>query len=340
MTTRCAFGDHQVITDIADVLGYAHDVHSTEPSKWSAALRVTLAGLAFVAVAIASFLFGVYSYPRGLWPVSMLRGLGDAVRDRGTRDDFGRLISYPGKIDVACPPQDGHTAVILAMGQSNVANHADRRETTRHGRAVVGYFEGKCHIAESPLLGATSDGGEFLTMLADRLVDDGLYRTVVIVSMGVGGSPISRWAPHGDLNASLSASLRRLATDYRVTHVIWHQGETDFANATAAATYTAAFASLGGTLQEAGVAAPIFTAVATRCGTPWVADNAIARAQRRLADGQRVFLAVDADALLNPEDRSDGCHFSESGQRKVATAYAAAIRQWKSQSAAQGTGTR
>lgn len=304
-------------------------------------MRATFAGLALVAVAIASYLFGVYSYPRGLWPIGLLRGLGDAVRAPGTRDDFGRLVAYPGKVEVACPPQDGHTAVILAMGQSNVANHAARRETTRHGHAVVGYFEGKCHIAESPLLGATSDGGEFLTMLADRLVDDGLYRTVVIVSTGVGGSPISRWAAPGDLNSGLSASLRRLAADYRVTHVIWHQGETDFANATTAEAYAAAFASLAGTLAEAGVAAPVFTAVSTRgCATPWVADNAIARAQRGLADDSRVFLATDTDALLNPEDRSDGCHFSESGQRKVATAYAAAIRRWASAQAGQSIGKR
>jgi hypothetical protein len=305
-------------------------VSTTDSGKRLAPCRIALAGLSIVAVAIVSYLFGVYSYPRGLWPTSILRGLGDAVREPGTRDDFGRLVSYPGKIQVACPPQDGHTAAILAIGQSNVANHAARRVTTRHGSAVLSYFEGKCHIASSPLLGATSDGGEFLTMLADRLVDDSLYRTVVVVSSGVGGSPISRWARHGDLNASLSGSLRRLAADYRVTHVIWHQGETDVANATTADTYKAAFASLVGTLGEAGVEAPVFTSVSTRCGAAWTAGNPIALAQRALADGRRVFLATDTDALLAPDDRSDGCHFSESGQRKVAAAYAAAIRQWTS----------
>ena len=42
-----------------------------------------------------------------------------------------------------------------------------------------------------------------------------------------------------------------------------------------------------------------------------------------LVDGRRVVLATDADALLTPDDRSDGCHYSESGQRKMAAAYAA-----------------
>ncbi len=314
----------------ACVATYTAGVSTTDPAKRPASFRVVLMGLAIVAVAIVSYLFGVYSYPRGLWPIGALRGLGDTVREPGARDDFGRLTAYPGKIPVACPPQDDRTAVILAMGQSNVANHGARRETTRHGSHVVGYFDGKCHIAASPLLGATSDGGEFLTMLADWLVDDGLYRTVVIVSSGVGASPISRWARDGDLNASLSSRLRQLAANYRVTHVIWHQGETDLANATTADAYKAAFASLIGTLGEAGVEAPVFTSVSTRCAATWTAGNPIALAQRALADGRRVVLATDADALLAPDDRTDGCHYSEAGQRKIAAAYAAAIRSSRS----------
>lgn len=309
---------------------YTAGVSTTDPGKRPASPRVVLVGFAIVAVAIVSYLFGVYSYPRGLWPIGALRGLGDVVREPGARDDFGRLTAYPGKIPVTCPPQNDHTAVILAMGQSNVANHAARRLITRHGSDVVGYFDGKCSIAASPLLGATGDGGEFLTMLADRLVDDGLYRTVVVISSGVGASPISRWAQHGDLNASLSVRLRQLAANYRVTHVIWHQGETDLANATAADAYKAAFESVVGTLGEAGIEAPVFTSVSTRCSAAWTAANPIALAQRALADGRRVVLATDADALLTPDDRSDGCHYSEAGQRKIAAAYAAAIRSSRS----------
>ncbi|HLM10931.1 MAG TPA: hypothetical protein VK362_01035, partial [Reyranella sp.] len=79
-------------------------------------------------------------------------------------------------------------------------------------------------------------------------------------------------------------------------------------------------------LTENGVNAPIYTSVSTRCGISWNADNPIARAQRSLARDKRVHVAADTDALLAPEDRDDTCHLSESGQRKVATAYARAIR--------------
>ena len=104
------------------------------------------------------------------------------------------------------------------------------------------------------------------------------------------------------------------------------KASSDVANATTSEAYTAAFASLVASLTENGVAAPIYTAVSTRCNTSWNADNPIARAQRSLAQDKRVHVAADTDALLAPEDRDDTCHLSESGQRKVATAYARAIR--------------
>ena len=297
---------------------------------WPAFHRFMRFGLILAGVGVAFYLFGLYSYPRALWPSNVLRGLGDNVRSAGVRDDFGRLVAYPGKIEQPCPAQAERTGVILAIGQSNVANHAAGRVTTRHGNRVLSYFNGKCHISASPLLGATSNGGEYLTILADRLVDDGVYGTVIIVSSGIGGTPISRWQRNGDLNAMLMNTLRDLSPRYKVTDVIWHQGESDVANATTTEGYTAAFASLVASLTENGVDAPIYTSVSTRCGPSWNADNPIARAQRSLARDKRVLVAADTDALLAPEDRDDTCHLSESGQRKVATAYARAIRNVRS----------
>jgi hypothetical protein len=303
---------------------------STERSHLSALRCLGFSGITIVAVAIGSYLYGLYSYPRGLWPASALRGIGDAVRHAGTNDDYGRLIAYPGKISVACPAQTADTAVLLAIGQSNVANHAARRVSTLYGRGVINYFDGRCHIAASPLLGASSNGGEFLTLLGDRLLDHGLYKNVVVVSSGIGGSPISRWAKGGDLNAMLVATLSQVAKDYRVTHVVWHQGESDYARATTSDVYEAAFGSLVTTLTANGVDAPIYVSISTRCGTPWSAVNPVAEAQRRLADERRVFLAADTDTLLESGDRYDDCHFAESGQGKVAAAYAAAIKRSRS----------
>jgi hypothetical protein len=189
----------------------------------------------------------------------------------------------------------------------------------------VSYFDGKCHVAGSPMMGASGDGGEFLTLLADRLIDDDVYRSVIIVPSGIGGMPIALWRRNGQLNDMLLRTLGGLPPGYKVTQVLWQLGESDFLLATPADDYVAAFRSLIGVLGENGVDAPLYISISTKCG-PWTADNPIAAAQRSLIDDRRVYLGVDTDALLAAKDRYDGCHLSESGQRKTAAAYAEAIK--------------
>jgi hypothetical protein len=240
-------------------------------------------------------------------------------------DGYRRLVGYTGKTERPCPPPTPRTAIILAIGQSNIANEAAARVATRHPNAVLSYFAGKCYVAGSPLLGASGDKGEFLTLLADRLIDDDLYRGVIVVASGIGGTPIADWQRNGPLNDMLLRILKGRPPGYKVTQVLWHQGESDFSSATPATDYVAAFRSLVDVLAENGVDAPLYLAVSTKCGS-WTADNPIATAQRSLVDDRRVFLGVDADRLLAAKDRYDDCHLSESGQRKVAAAYADAIK--------------
>jgi hypothetical protein len=252
-------------------------------------------------------------------------------RFRGTYGEAGRLIAYPGKAEVPCPASGPDTAVVLAIGQSNIANHSEKRVTSRHRSEVVNFFSGKCYRAASPLLGATGEEGEFLTLLGDRLVDDGAYRSVVIVSSAIGSSGIAMWRKGGVLNGLLLRVLNGLPSGYGITQVLWLQGETDYADVSPAEDYTAAFRSLIDTLADDGVTAPVFLSVATRCFPAWKADNPTAGAQRLLVDDRRVFLGADTDALLADADRRpDGCHFGASGQEKAASAFAAAIERVRS----------
>lgn len=91
-----------------------------------------------------------------------LFGNDEAQRFRGTFGEAGRLIAYPGKTEVKCPEPGPDTAIVLAIGQSNIANQAENRITSHYSSEVVNFFEGKCYRAESPLLGATAEEGEFL----------------------------------------------------------------------------------------------------------------------------------------------------------------------------------
>lgn len=243
-------------------------------------------------------------------------------------DAFGRLIAYAGKEEAACPPQDARTAVIFAIGQSNVANFGAARLASAHGARVVNFFDGSCWVARSPLYGADQTFGEPLTPLGDGLIANGAADRVVLAVAAIGGRPIAHFARE-DLRPMLEAAIASLAARYRPTAIIWHQGESDLALGTSADSYKRDFGAIVARLRAQWPDAPILVSVSTKClpmFPGWRADNAIAQAQRELVDpARRILAGVDTDALFSEADRSDACHMSRSGQEKFAAAYAGLV---------------
>ena len=245
-------------------------------------------------------------------------------------DDFNRWIDTQHKQQIQCPVQTQSTGVLLIIGQSNAANHAERKYTTQFPERVVNYFQGKCYVAASPLLGSTGDQGEFITPLADELIKNGTFQNIVILSSAIGGTAISRWQEGGDLNRMLMSNIKDLQNKYQITDIFWHQGEEDFFKETSQKDYVQSFESLMGSLQKAGVKAKVFIAVSTKCSInpSWKQDNPISLAQQSLVDNQQIFLGINSDAELEKLDRrvEDECHFSASGQEKAIAAYTQAIQ--------------
>jgi len=235
-------------------------------------------------------------------------------------DGVGRLVAYPDKKEVACPEQDARTAVILVAGQSNAANSTGQKFVTMHGDKVISLFDGRCALAQSPLLGASGEWGEMWTLLGNRLVASGAFDRVVIVPAAIGGSAIETWA-HGSLDRVLPEAISSARGHYAITHVLWHQGESDFMLGTSPADYRARLLTVARGIRRAGVLAPIYVAVSTRCAnsaTTWSPGNDIARAQRTIVDPElSLYAGVDADSLLDGLDRYDDCHLSSSGVSKL-----------------------
>ena len=158
-----------------------------------------------VALCISAFGIGLYAGVKRTWPVPELKGLVAKLTNQATRkDQFGRLLSYPGKTEIACPSQDQMTAVLLVIGQSNAANYQGQRHQSGDDR-VINFSAGHCYRAASPLLGADGELGETWTLLGTKLIQSGLYRTVILIPAAVGGSAIHRWADGGDLNKMMVA---------------------------------------------------------------------------------------------------------------------------------------
>ncbi|MDD5036986.1 MAG: sialate O-acetylesterase [Methylococcaceae bacterium] len=222
------------------------------------------------------------------------------------------------KQEVDCQSLQGKTMVMLAMGQSNSANHGEVRYTPK--RKVYNFFRGKCYRAADPLLGATGDRGSVWTRFADRVIEAGLYGTVLIASVGATGTPIGRWKSDGDLHHRILAAIEALhGRGFRITQMFWHQGEQDTSLNTAEAKYKASFLDMLGSIRKQGVDAPIYVAVASWNGDTFSQD--VERAQMELPNpDQKIYPGPNTDEWTGATDRY-GVHFSDAGLNKVADSW-------------------
>ncbi|MBF0153680.1 MAG: hypothetical protein HQL64_08075 [Magnetococcales bacterium] len=278
--------------------------------------------LLFCAFALGYWV-GLLSHNHLPWPVERLSRIKKQLLREAVYDADYRLIGYPDKKKIPCPEQTAQTVVLFTIGQSNTANSAEQRHASTAGDKVVNYFEGDCFVASSPLLGTTDQAGEPWTLLGNRLVQNHMADRVILIPAGIGGSPIKRWQEGGDLNKKMLSILDRVKPVYRVTHILWHQGETDFALNTPKVEYEKMFRSLVDSIRKRGIPAPVYVSVASRTSPAWSPDNPVALAQKSLVDRSRNILpGVDTDSLLaSAESRHDGVHFSASGQEKFANAW-------------------
>jgi hypothetical protein len=300
-------------------------------------MRIAPVVAAAIGLSLASFLIGTQYRTSDLLKAVGLGGVSSQARHSALRyDGYGRLVAFPGKEFFDCPAQTPRSAVLLAFGQSNSANYQGQRYRAVD-RRVVNFFDGKCALAESPLLGAAGEYGESWTLLGDKLIAAGVFDQVIIVPAGIGATPISRWAAGGDLNAMLIDVVRGVTPRYRITHVLWHQGENDFGFGTSEAAYVAAFRSIVATLRAAKVEAPVYVCRASygpvdrldpnyANAGQWRKDNPVALAQASLPDGKSIFAGPDTDADISPLDRYDGVHFSARGQEIFADRWLEILR--------------
>ena len=241
-------------------------------------------------------------------------------------DSFWRLTYSSAHTEVSCPKQNENVGVIVAFGQSNSANHAEYKFSTAELSGVINYYDGRCYLAESPLLGATGADGEWIALTAKKLIDEGVYEKVIVVSSGIGGTPIERWADGNDLNSMLLEVLQTLRNDYRVTDMVWHQGESDRSD-THTEVYETYFLSMLNSIKAVGINAPVFVSIASICGAEgsWTYPNGVSDAQKRLIEVEGLELGVNTDEAVPIQLRYDKCHFGKAGQELAASELANSI---------------
>jgi carbohydrate esterase-like sialic acid-specific acetylesterase len=206
--------------------------------------------------------------------------------------------------------------VAVVFGQSNSANTG---ETPKGATGdVYNFYRGTLYRAEDPLLGAEGTGGSVWTRLGDQLIERNLYDAVVFAPLGVSDSEIARWQSIGDLHQSILGVIQDLQKHHlAITHLLWHQGESDAKLKTSAETYKGMFLDMLASIRRHGVEAPVFVSIATRCGKNR-GEPYLQRAQADLVNiAHGIYPGPNTDTL-GLAYRIDGCHFSDEGLEQTA----------------------
>lgn len=244
------------------------------------------------------------------------------VQSLPTDSDTARLVSMSNL------KRGSKTMIALTFGQSNAGNYG-KTPYTPHNANVFNYYAGKLYTAKDPLLGTTGLGGSVWVRLGDMLIDSGLYDKVIFVPIAVGGSAIERWVT-GDCHEKLEQTLKQLnSQDVALTHIFWHQGETDNILNTATGKYKEHLAAILRTLRKSQ-SADFYISLASYHPAPTTkplgVDSVIRNAQKEfINENNGVLAGPDTDTLIHAIHRYDSVHFSDFGMATYAQLWFRAI---------------
>ncbi|WP_316819305.1 sialate O-acetylesterase [Pedobacter nyackensis] len=254
---------------------------------------------------------------------------GNSVNGQGNilpkESDSSRLVSLSNL------KQDDRTMIALTFGQSNASNRGQTPYTPTNTSSVFNYYNGKLYTAKDPLIGTTGNGGSVWTHLADTLINSGLYDKVILIPIAVGGAAIERWSS-GDCSKILLQTLQSLTSQHiHLTHILWHQGETDNLLNTPAETYKERLNTILNTIRSYHQDADLYVSLASYHPSsftkPLGVDKVIRKAQKEfINERKRVLLGPDTDVLIHAIYRYDSVHFSDFGLKAFADLWFSALK--------------
>lgn len=295
----------------------------------------------YIILSVFLFMYGLAVGKYKLFPYdllsSLIRTIKQIIRPEPKALILEGYSDTSNKIEVDCNKIDRKkTMVILALGQGNAANGGEVKYTPKHN--VYNVFGGKCYKADDPLLGATDNKGSVWGRLGDKIIESGMYENVIIKSIGVGGSPIICWTVngtgigyqnrlYGNYHARiLEANEELKSLGLPITHILWHQGESDMKNGTTTVQYKERFLDMLNSMRKNGIQAPIYVALASRYGRQ--TSQAVITAQKELSEEYAdIFEGPNTDMIDRLEERTeDGQRFSELGLEKHANGWLQALK--------------
>ena len=119
-----------------------------------------------------------------------------------------------------------NAVVIFSFGQSISANFNEFKYSSNEH--IFTLENGQCVTAKDPLPIADGHSGSMWMPLGRKIIEDGLAKNVLLISIGVGGSSIDRWQSEDDLLKHLKYYLNYInRLDIPVSLFLWHQGSSN-----------------------------------------------------------------------------------------------------------------
>ncbi len=221
-----------------------------------------------------------------------------------------------GRTAVPCPAD---ALVVLVLGQSNAANSVGARHRSDGGS--TNWFDGRCYLAVDPMLGSDGVAGSVWPLVGDQLVHDRAAAAVTFAAFTLDGTPSAAWAdPDG-----IGALLKRRIAGYRqaglpIRAVLWQQGESDIG--TPVDTYLRNVEAVFDVVRAGYPDAAIFVSRSSLCEGLGPSRPELLAAQASLPG---TLAGPDTDTLAQPQDRYDGCHFSDAGAQRLAALWVKAL---------------
>lgn len=196
---------------------------------------------------------------------------------------------------------------ILAIGQSNLANHCGTPATSDFGKVVHG---GALHSMSDPIPGGSGNLGSVWPRVAEELRRRRSREPLKLTLAAKGGTSVSEWAPGGPCYEALTERFA-MGDGEGVTTVVWQQGEKDTLLETSEADYTADFMRMyDGITVAIGQVPWVICRTSYRFG---VTSPEVVAAQTKLAASLIGGVAGPDLDTLGGEFRRDDTHFNDEG---------------------------
>lgn len=239
------------------------------------------------------------------------------------------------------PSSPSTTAVIITAGQSLMASEALGTYTTVNAGALnFSHYDGGTYHCDNPVLGVQAVFTNSPNcLIADSLITNGVYTSVIMVPMAEGATLCSDLAPGGQYSYHIGVVGARLAAAHLTkatgfagdVWILLHQGESDNLAGTGQAALTACYQSLAGAYVSAGFGTTRFFIPQAETIINNATSATVAAAQAAALSGcSTCRVGANWDSLTGGTNRQgDGTHLTQAGNAAAAALDVAIITNCK-----------